>query len=68
MGKVKTEIYCYLILTKVTEMFVERLSTKRIILVQTLKAIEKLNRQKILINQLVRSYKGDNAETLQNCS
>ena len=57
------------------EMFVELSFTKHIILVKTSRlvaiATETLNfqkKKKILKNQLLRSYMGDKAETLQNCS
>ena len=77
MGKMNIGIYCYFIadiLTKVfLEMFVEWSSTKHILFVQPLNLIgfhgnQSLNLRKILKNQLLRSYKGDEAKTLQKCS
>ena len=60
---------------KFLEMFVVWSSTKHTLFVQTSQfdwlswqATKRLNLQKILKNQLLRSYIRDKAETLQSCS
>ena len=75
MGKVKTGIYGYLIVKILTkEMFVDWSCTKHILFTKPLKLIGCQGNQKakflknILKNQLLKSYLGDKAETLQKSS
>ena len=53
----------------VLEMFVEWSFTNRVLFVQmVVMATKRLSLRKILKNQLLKSYMGDEAETLQKCS
>ena len=50
-----------------TEMFLKKSSTKRIIFVQTSEFDKAKFEKRIFKNHLLRSYKGDKAETLCKC-